>query len=1173
MEDTEISVAKRKQPEDPQGLSQQPSNKRQRQKGRDDSESYGTDIEDNALILAEPEVKKVLLEEANLLRIPRFFEQADPDSEKQLPVCSTKYSLQRFLDYSETHQISTVAEIDSGIKNAELPVLSDEVLKPADIIDVDKEETTPVPGENIPPTAPNQFFHYRPMTWPYQEDQDLDHKHMTRKSAAQNRAHRVDEERTCSWLDPCEKQQLGSLWSRVRQDSLKELLTDPRFLLRSAQVERDDFLKACMRLQHIAHPVRLSDLLGNASRPKAYCKFLLNFILDLYNSKEIRTRIDPKQLCFKRYPDLDVYGDGKYADIDFIIRRLDYIQMKKEEEKEEGRDESQSCKLKSDTYREEVIHLSDQRLDEESDEEEPEVSGFLSQRLHHQDAEMDQFCDLASYIMRSYMYNVSGETFCSVDEFATYCQQQGISFMDSEQSVVGHRLGRLKWTNEPVLAPALGKSKTIQEPLRLWQHAINTSPVKNLARFALIQTEALLDWLEYVTRIKNNPKTLEEFYASERPVMCFAPVALLYLADFAAGFALEVLQAAIQIVETDEFYGDIDKAENESAREPLRDNADDRKEAATAEDMENDEESLTLIESWDIRKAFSEKLMSRGKASFCFLSHVLPNEAPADGSYNPHWSEAEWPQRKIRPYTESQTFELCSRVPVSKVIVPHGAMVETRAIMMGLKSIYQMDLYTKPSEKPNTFSFRRRLLRSLSADEAARHKKEGVETWSAILKKFGPVSLPTSKDRNLIRGREGDGAQVTAHLPKTGKPNSKEENLIHDNDISMTVVLPHACNPKPEDKNLLHDGDISMTDAAPLAGTSVSAKLCKSTTGTREAYLNISEKDKTVSHSIATPNMLMAENIGYKDSACQHQELGSISQGSNARVHADESEGEAAMNNQADVKSVTDEKKSHFKKPQVVPGNVVNNYDGDIEQQKEFNGTHMAGDIVLGKHSNGNSANNSHGVAESKNEFKEKHSINSNEAVAKESAQQQASFSEKYAEFFGVMNPAEVIIAKFGINEWREISRGGLKAIRAAVEGKVMVREEEGSEISNEDQGGGKKDILRRRASSICYNRLRWIVFHAMGINLNEELKAEKPLGYASTANYTNFKQLRSRRPLALSESGFEMLAQLTEQIVRDEAEILMECAAHDDGRPWVDRADVALIHAVRKKSFPYEYL
>lgn len=113
--------------------------------------------------------------------------------------------------------------------------------------------------------------------------------------------------------------------------------------------------------------------------------------------------------------------------------------------------------------------------------------------------------------------------------------------------------------------------------------------------------------------------------------------------------------------------------------------------------------------------------------------------------------------------------------------------------------------------------------------------------------------------------------------------------------------------------------------------------------------------------------------------------------------------------------------------------------------------------------------------------------------------------------------------------------------------------------------------FTKKAATTVCYHRLGWICLHALGQDVEDNNTDEDHLlGYGSSANYTNFGELGVAEQVTLSRHALDMLVQLADQAVRREAETLMACAAHDDGRPWIDRADVVLVTSVRKEQYRY---
>lgn len=104
--------------------------------------------------------------------------------------------------------------------------------------------------------------------------------------------------------------------------------------------------------------------------------------------------------------------------------------------------------------------------------------------------------------------------------------------------------------------------------------------------------------------------------------------------------------------------------------------------------------------------------------------------------------------------------------------------------------------------------------------------------------------------------------------------------------------------------------------------------------------------------------------------------------------------------------------------------------------------------------------------------------------------------------------------------------------------------------------------------TTVSYHRLGWLCLHALGQSV--ETEDDHLLGYGSTAHYTNFGGLGTSDRVTMNGPALGALTELADQLVRREAEILMACAEHDDGRPWIDRADVLLVNSVRKEKYIY---
>lgn len=169
-------------------------------------------------------------------------------------------------------------------------------------------------------------------------------------------------------------------------------------------------------------------------------------------------------------------------------------------------------------------------------------------------------------------------------------------------------------------------------------------------------------------------------------------------------------------------------------------------------------------------------------------------------------------------------------------------------------------------------------------------------------------------------------------------------------------------------------------------------------------------------------------------------------------------------------------------------------------------------------------------------------------------------------EFLSDVNAAERACQRIGLEKLQK---------RKEAAHKLHAREEEEMKGVNRDN---LKEFLKLSKNwhtippcGISYHRLAWICLRALGDDVSVDSTDENHLlGYGSTANYTNFGEFGTSDKVTVDTSGFDCLIQLVDQHLRMEAEILMECAVHDDGRPWIDRADVVLVTGLRKQEYRY---
>lgn len=1048
----DISVVPNKRKHAPDRIPSPPS-KRHRQPSPKSSRFEEEEDQDDAEFLNTPGAKKELVDELRSLAIPTVFESAAEHAEEYLPVCPAHEHVQHILDTYEgddsdddvSHQHhahnlnhSSVLPLDHASQTKENQHQQEQNALPArqKASQAPVQPTGSIADHRIPgqPGAPpwKKYVNYKPLFWPVA---DLDKKVAVKNSSAsETQPHQGDEE--LNTLDLSEDLKLGSLWTHLRENAMADLLIDPSFVPRSHQVERDDFLKACSRLRHMIHPNHLSTLLGASSRPPQYCEFLLNAMLGFYNVPDIRRRIDSRNRGFKAHVNIDVYHDAMYPDDDPIIKRLDRLQKRDEFLTESDREKRAFSRSRGDSYREELILLSDDPMYRESDQDEKETPHFESQQLRYEDTVVEEIAEYASYFLRSYMHSISGETFYNVNDFAMHCQQLGVSFLDAQRPSVNHCDGDLKWIKEPILAATIGKRSTVKEPLQVWQYAMDNFSVQNLARCALIRADSLMDWLEYVLILKNPRRKIEDHFMYERPIVCLEPVALLHLSDIAANFALDVLQRAVQIAESEQISQaaeqDVELAE-EASDTQIQD-SEDRNDDIQADNVDNGDEDIT-IDIDDIRKAARSKLRNSASEGAVLVHNLFDDVKCGNDKFIDFLrTESQWPRRRIRPYTSAETFRLCSRFPMATVSIPYSAIREKRAIVMGMTYLRHNDVYTAgtgagafwPRRKLPVSRERLELSKGPYAESPGSAVEGAVTSENHERRKFDPSKTPAGSC--VSKGSEDPYKAAQA------KSIAKSEKVVA---LKQTL-----------DVEKTNDNQIEPQGTTPV----------------------MIKKNQTRSADEKNKNQLSTTDF------VVYEKGDAVNAGPYSR-HAIQASPEA--------------------------------HHPDLTTQR-WN--------VMKK---------------------------------------------KYAEFFTDVNEAKKLQAQHHDRSARP------KALHAELLRSKICANGTGND-EELYEGIADDDYLRHTSSSLCYNRLYWIVLHALGINIGQRISVHNPLTYASAANYTNFRHLTAVKPLSIDREALYELASLTELIVRDEAEILMECAIQDDGRPWIDRADVALVHAVRKKEFPY---
>lgn len=454
----------------------------------------------------------------------------------------------------------------------------------------------------------------------------------------------------------------GTAWNEALSVFLPKFLTVPGFTPLPSEKESHEFLKACYRLGNAMHPERLSRLLGGHYRSSTYCHFFLDAMLGLFNNPRVRALLGIKSSGKKERRDkpLFVYADSIYASDDEFLQPEDQpLEDASDVQAEEGG--------VTPTNGATVVLMSDNNINE------PDVFQRTLDTSTHQLQLTDPFAELfantPSYVLRNFISNIAGSPQASLEDFLQHCSRNGVPFAENCDE---HPDGRLKWLKMRTLAPEIGENKAVLGVLPLWKHALKCFSLKNLTRCSLIRTDRLLDWLGFVACEKATPKTEEEFYRMKRPVVAIAPIPLLFLADKASNFVLQVLDVVIHFVTTT----------------PLED--------------ETIEENPTIDEG-DIFYAIRQVLEDYYSvvALQIFSEHPWMAEEKLLGNFG------NWPLLKKRPMTESECVTLCDRMPANSFRVPVNTTEEMKAVVMSFsthKAIRQK-LYLRPGEFKSTGPF------------------------------------------------------------------------------------------------------------------------------------------------------------------------------------------------------------------------------------------------------------------------------------------------------------------------------------------------------------------------------------------------------------------------------------------------------------------------------------
>lgn len=423
-------------------------------------------------------------------------------------------------------------------------------------------------------------------------------------------------------LDPTDAHETAELWPVLRgavQDRL--LFTSLQGL--SFLTESRDFLRAANRLRHMVDPHHLSILLGPTFRTPQYCETVLAAFLALYNMYKVR------RLCARPAPlddnqDITVFEDGSFlsdsgstdddADDDAIAV---------------GHAQNVAVDSKSHIT---IVTVSDSpHLDPVIDAAiVGDVETFLE--LNVDDENARAITEFATYAERMYMKMVTDVQYFKLSDLQQHYLRLGVTF-EYEQA---------PWQTEPMawsrpaaaLAPALGDAQVLRTTtLPMWREAERAYSDRDLSRCALLRPEVVLRWLFDAKSRNADVKRSDDILPALSSVACITPSALLYLAEAAANFALQVVTVAMHHAE---MFCDAD----EKAAECITISLD------------------SIIEA-------SETVFTKTHKRHVFLES--------------HFGMLDGYKHKplmFFPYTETECITLCDRKPVAKFNVPCDVIKE-----------------------------------------------------------------------------------------------------------------------------------------------------------------------------------------------------------------------------------------------------------------------------------------------------------------------------------------------------------------------------------------------------------------------------------------------------------------------------------------------------------------
>ena len=475
----------------------------------------------------------------------------------------------------------------------------------------------------------------------------------------------------------------GDIWQLMKKASVN-IKGVPWF---PDETDSYEFLHGCTRLGSCISAERLSVLLGGGYRSPEYCEYLLKSMLGIAKSiwkKSAGIEQNVKGQGDTHF-DVEVNRDGLYHDDDELA----------DSEKVE-RDQDQVNTKNAATVTDDC--------DGDTDDEENNEVGIKNNRNAAPSAvsskKTTSYQKGTSYVLRNFLSTIADKDIPSLHDFQQHCKKLGIDFVETiNNGRYEHPEERLKWLSEKFMTPELGEGKTMStDPLLLWRNAEKNYSTKTMSRCALIQHDNLINWLNYASEETSGQRLTMDHLTPHTPVVTIAPIAMLYLADKAANFALKILTFAKRVAP------EMQEINNEVY-------------AIDEDDIWNGYRYLILVDK-DVTSEI----------------HMYCEESRQDNSkFGP------WPTITSRPMTESADVLLCESPPASSFSIPKDVMEEMRSVVK---------LYNSQNNKLlQTF----RLRSKNGRDENGRTKKMNRENEIEIIeeRRKSPNYKESTRDKLL----------------------------------------------------------------------------------------------------------------------------------------------------------------------------------------------------------------------------------------------------------------------------------------------------------------------------------------------------------------------------------------------------------------------------------------